>query len=113
MERAPVFDLAIQSKASLYLAWIPLFKVGGLFVPTQREFSLGDPVVVMLSLLARRAKIPLRGTVAWINPANASGNRPQGIGVQFSGDQASQQLRKEIEVLLGGVSRSSRSTYTL
>ena len=113
MERPPVFDLAIQSKASLYLAWIPLFTRGGLFVPTQRDFSLGDPVVVMLSLMARRTRIPLHGTVAWINPAHASGNRPQGIGVQLADEQASRELRKEIEVLLSGVSKSSRATYTL
>src|SRR5258706_13366685 len=110
---APGFDLAIRSKASLYLAWIPLFRRGGLFVPTLREFSLGDPVDVLLSLLERPDKIPLRGTVAWINPAPTSGDRPQGIGVHLPDDDNSRMLKKNIEGLLGRVARSSRPTYTL
>jgi type IV pilus assembly protein PilZ len=111
--RPGVFTLVIRSKAALYAAWIPLLKGGGIFLPSSRSHSLGEEVLILLTLLDDPNKIPLQGTVAWINPAHSAGNRPQGIGVQLQDGDAGRDLRKRVEGLLAGALQSSRPTHTL
>jgi len=111
--RPGVFTLVIRSKAALYAAWIPLLKGGGIFLPSNRSHELGEEVLILLSLLDDPNKIPLQGSVAWINPAHGTGNRPQGIGVQLSDSEAARELRKKVEGLLAGALQSSRPTHTI
>jgi type IV pilus assembly protein PilZ len=111
--RPGVFSLVIRSKAALYAAWIPLLRGGGLFVPSTREHKLGEEVLVLLALLDDGTKIPISGHVAWINPAHAAGNRPQGIGVQLAENDTGRELKKRIEGLLAGALQSSRPTHTI
>ena len=42
-------QLAIKEKGALYAAYIPFFAEGGIFVPTQRDYKLGDDVYVPVS----------------------------------------------------------------
>ena len=111
--RPGVFTLVIRSKAALYAAWIPLLKGGGIFIPSNRSHHLGEEVLILLSLLDDPNKIPLQGNVAWINPAHAAGNRPQGIGVQLVENEVGRELRKKVEGLLAGALQSSRPTHTI
>ena len=113
VQRPGVFTLVIRSKAALYAAWMPLLKGGGIFIPSNRAHSLGEEVLVLLSLLDDPNKIPLQGYVAWINPAHAAGNRPQGIGVQLQDNEVGKELRKKVEGLLAGALQSSRPTHTI
>jgi type IV pilus assembly protein PilZ len=108
-----VFTLVIRSKAALYAAWIPLLKGGGIFVPSTRAHTLGEEVLILLTLLDDPNKIPLQGSVAWINPAHTTGNRPQGIGVQLGEGEVGRELKKKVEGLLAGALQSSRPTHTL
>ena len=48
--RPSVVQLAIKEKAALYAAYIPLFKEGGVFIPTTREYQLGAAVFVLFTL---------------------------------------------------------------
>ncbi|RYY48100.1 MAG: pilus assembly protein PilZ, partial [Comamonadaceae bacterium] len=48
--RPSVIQLAIKEKGALYAAYIPLFAEGGVFIPTTREYRLGDDVYVLLTL---------------------------------------------------------------
>lgn len=111
--RPGVYTLAIRSKASLYAAWMPLLKGGGIFLPSSRPHSLGEEVLILLTLLDDPNKIPLQGNVAWINPAHSAGNRPEGIGVQLQDGDAGRELKKRVETLLAGALQSSRPTHTL
>lgn len=111
--RPGVFTLVIRSKSALYAAWMPLIKHGGIFLPSNRSHSLGEEVLILLTLLDDPNKIPLQGNVAWINPAHSAGNRPQGIGVQLHDGEVSRELRKRIEGLLAGALQSSRPTHTI
>ena len=111
--RPGVFTLVIRSKASLYAAWIPLLKGGGIFVPSTRGHTLGEEILILLTLLDDPNKIPLQGIVAWINPAHSTGNRPQGIGVQLQDSEAGRALKKRVEGLLAGAAQSSRPTHTI
>jgi len=111
--RPGVFTLVIRSKSSLYAAWIPLLRGGGIFLPSPRDHSLGDEILILLTLLDDPNKIPLQGNVAWINPAHSAGNRPQGIGVQLHDSEAARELKKKVEGLLAGALQSSRPTHTI
>ena len=82
--RPSVIQLAIKEKAALYAAYIPLFSEGGIFIPTVREYKLGDDIYVLLSLPDDPQRYPVAGKVGWLTPANASGGRTQGVGVLSS-----------------------------
>jgi type IV pilus assembly protein PilZ len=111
--RTGILTLTIRSRAELYQAWMPFIAGGGLFVATPRPYALGEEAFILLSFMDEPAKIPLHGTVAWINPENATGGRPQGIGVKLNSDPAVDELKKRIDGLLAGVMNSPRPTHTL
>jgi type IV pilus assembly protein PilZ len=106
-------QLAIKEKAALYAAYIPMFAEGGVFVPTQRDYRLGDDVYVLLTLPDGPQRYRVAGRVAWITPARASGNRTQGIGIQFPKDEKSAELRAKIENILGTALGSDKATQTV
>ena len=107
-----VLSLAIKEKAALYAAYMPFVKGGGLFIPTNKSFKIGDEVFMLLSLIDDPVKLKVVGHVIWITPVT-QGNRPQGIGVQFSEKDGGIEARNKIEALLGGVLKSARPTHTM
>ncbi|MGA0572595.1 PilZ domain-containing protein [Variovorax sp. VNK109] len=111
--RPSVIQLAIKEKAALYAAYIPLFAEGGMFIPTTREYRLGDDVYVLLTLPEDPQRYPVAGKVAWVTPARASGNRTQGVGIRFPQDDKSRQLKLKIEEILGASLASDRPTQTI
>ena len=111
--RPSVIQLAIKEKAALYAAYIPLFSEGGIFIPTSREYQLGDDVYVLLSLPEDPQRYPVAGKVAWVTPAKASSNRTQGVGVLFPNDDKSRALKLKIEEILGEHMASDRPTQTI
>jgi len=111
--RPSVIQLAIKEKAALYAAYIPLFEDGGIFIPTAREYRLGDDVYVLLSLPDDPQRYPVAGKVAWVTPARASGNRTQGVGIRFPSDEKSRLLKLKIEEILGPHLASDRPTQTI
>jgi type IV pilus assembly protein PilZ len=111
--RPSVIQLAIKEKAALYAAYIPLFAEGGIFVPTTREYRLGDDVYVLLSLPDDPQRYPIAGKVAWVTPPRAAANRTQGVGIRFPADDKSRVLKVKIEEILGSHLGSDRPTQTL
>jgi len=111
--RPSVIQLAIKEKAALYAAYIPLFAEGGVFIPTSRDYRLGDDVYVLMSLPEDTQRYPIAGKVAWVTPAKAAGSRTQGVGVQFPKDEKSRLLKNKIEEILGTHLSSERSTQTI
>lgn len=111
--RPSVVQLAIKEKAALYAAYIPLFKEGGVFIPTAREYQLGADVYVLLTLPEDTQRYPVAGKVAWVTPARAAGNRTQGVGVRFPNDEKSRLLKLKIEEILGAHLASDRPTQTI
>lgn len=111
--RPSVIQLAIKEKAALYAAYIPLFAEGGIFIPTAREYKLGDDIYVLLSLPEDPQRYPVAGKVAWVTPAKAAGNRTQGVGIQFPKDEKSKLLKIKIEEILGALVGSDRPTQTI
>jgi len=111
--RPSVIQLSIKEKAALYAAYIPVFTDGGVFIPTAREYALGDDVYVLLSLPSDAQRYPVAGKVAWVTPAKAAGGRTQGVGIQFPKDDKSRALKLKIEEILGGHVNSDRPTQTV
>jgi type IV pilus assembly protein PilZ len=111
--RPSVIQLAIKEKAALYAAYIPLFIEGGIFIPTARDYKLGDDVYVLLTLPEDTQRYPVAGKVAWVTPPRAQGNRTQGVGVRFPTDDKSKQLKIKIEEILGAHLASERPTQTI
>lgn len=111
--RPSVIQLVFREKGALYAAYIPMFSDGGLFVPTNREYRLGEDIYLLLSLPEDPQRYPVAGKVGWITPANASGGRTQGVGVRFPGDEKTRLIRVRIEEILGTAVSSSKPTQTL
>mgnify|MGYP002664086310 FL=1 len=111
--RPSVIQLAIKEKAALYAAYIPQFTDGGIFIPSNKDYKLGDDVYVLISLAEDPQRYPVAGKVAWISPPRASGNRTQGVGVRFPADEKTKTLKLKIEQILGAHIGSDRPTQTM
>jgi type IV pilus assembly protein PilZ len=111
--RPSVIQLVFREKGALYAAYMPLFAEGGLFVPTTREYKLGEDIYLLLSLPEDPQRYPVAGKVGWITPANASGGRTQGVGVKFPTDEKTRLLKQKIEETLGTMLSSAKPTQTI
>ena len=111
--RPSVIQLSIKEKAALYAAYIPLFSDGGIFIPSSREYRLGDDVYVLLSLPDDPQRYPVAGKVAWVTPPKATASRTQGVGIRFPADDKSRTLKLKIEEILGSALASDRPTQTI
>jgi len=104
-----MLSITIKDKSILYSSYMPFIKNGGLFVPTNRQYNLGDEVFLLLGLMGEPEKIPIAGKVVWITPQGANGKFTAGIGIQFNDDN----VRGKIEIYLTGIINSERATQTM
>ena len=107
-----ILSLTIKDKSALYAAYMPFVKNGGLFIPTNKAYNLGDEVFMLLTLMEETEKMPVAGEIVWITPKGAQGNRATGIGVKFS-NQDGGAARTKIETYLAGALKSDRQTHTM
>ncbi|MDJ0805490.1 MAG: PilZ domain-containing protein [Gammaproteobacteria bacterium] len=110
--RQGILSLTIKDKNALYAAYMQFVQNGGLFIPTTKQYRLGDEVFMLLTLMDEAERLPVAGKIIWITPVGAEGNRAAGIGVQFS-DQDGGAARNKIEGYLAGALKSDRPTHTL
>ena len=106
-----LMSLTIKDTTSLYDSYMPFIKGGGLFVPTHKQYSLGDDVFIRLSLMEEPDKLPVPGKVVWVTPSGSQGGRVAGIGVQFNDPTGA--VRSKIETYLVGALDSDRETGTM
>lgn len=110
--RPGILSLSIKDKGALYAAYMPYVKNGGLFIPTDKNYKLGNEVFMLLTLMGEKEKIPVAGKVVWITPNGAQENRSAGIGVQFA-EQDGGTARNKIETYLAGALQAQRATHTM
>jgi len=108
---ANVLSLTIKDKKALYAVYMPF--VGGIFIPTNKVFELGDSVSMLLNLMNETDRIPISGKVVWVTPKGAQGNRAPGIGVQFDDNEEGKRARNKIEGYLAGLLNSDQQTHTM
>ena len=111
--RPLVLSLPIKEKAALYAAYMPFLSNGGIFVPTNKPYKIGEEIYLILTLMDDVTKYPIAGKIAWITPAGANHSKAQGIGVHFSSDESGVRVKQRIEELLGAAIGSARATHTL
>jgi len=111
--RPSVLSLAIKEKSALHSAYMPFLTHGGLFVPTPKQYHLGDEIYLILTLMDDPGKYPIAGKVAWITPLGAAHGKTQGIGVHFPDDDSGRRTKARIEEILGTTIGSGRSTHTI
>lgn len=111
--RQGILSLAIKDKASLYNAYMPFIRQGGIFVPTTRRYFIADEVFLLLTLPDSSERLPVAGKVVWVTPAGAQGNRPAGIGVQFADTAEGESVRSKIEATLAGTLGGDQPTQTM
>jgi type IV pilus assembly protein PilZ len=110
--KADVISLSIKEKSILYTAYMPFLSGGGLFIPTNKAYKMGDEVFLLLSLPNDNEKMNVAGKVVWIN-ALAQNGKPQGIGIEFSQDTSGVKLKDKIDQLLGTSINANFPTYTM
>ncbi len=110
--RNSVISIAIKDKQALYMSYMPFIENGGLFVPTQKDYTLGDEMFLLVKIMDEIEPVHISGTVVWVSPPGALGNRPRGVGVQFGGDDA-RATKELIESKLGASVSLTRSTHTM
>ena len=113
VNRPAVIQLVFREKGALYAAYMPVLAEGGVFVPTTRDYRLGEDIYLLLTLPDDPQRYPVAGKVVWITPANASAGRTQGVGVRFPADDKTRVLRLRIEEVLGTSISSSKPTQTI
>lgn len=111
-------DVSIKDRTTIYLAYMPFLKNGGLFIPVPNgfqmndDFQMGSDVFVLLSLMDER--IPVAGKVVWITPERAEGNRLPGFGIEFDdSDGVDGIANKTIKDILANSQDIGRPTYTM
>lgn len=111
--RQGILSLAVKDKNSLFQAYMPFIKQGGVFVPTAKRYFIGDEVFLLMTLPESSERLPVAGKVVWVTPAGAQGNRAAGIGVQFAETPEGEAVKNKIEVILAGVMTSDKITHTM
>ncbi len=107
-----VLSLSIKDKSALYASYMPFLENGGVFIPSEQAFELGEEVFMLVNLVDDNQKIPLSGRVVWITPKGAQNNKTAGVGVQFNSlDKGA--TKDKIEKLLAGALSSDRKNHTM
>ena len=103
---------SFSNEGLVYLAYMPFIKGGGLFIRTKNTYEFGSHVNVTVQLLDEPDTYLMAGKIVWITPKGAQGNKPMGIGVQFTGEN-SRHFCNKIETYLAGMLKSTQMTDTI
>lgn len=112
MAQKGILSYNIDDKQELYAAYMPFLINGGLFVPTTKDFKLGDEVLILLGLMGEE-RIAIPGKVAWLTPSGSQHSINSGVGVQFSDSPEGKQAQHTIVSLLAGMLESDKPTRTI
>ncbi|MDQ7090994.1 MAG: PilZ domain-containing protein [Methylococcales bacterium] len=107
-----IATLTIKEKKQLYKAYMPFIENGGLFIPTKRPYKMGEEVLMLLSLMEEKERIPLAGKVIWKSPEGSDGHRAAGIGIQLNNKDGGK-VKDKIEAYLAGALELDRATHTM
>lgn len=110
--RKGIISFSITDRGALYSSYLSFTQQGGLFVPTARNYDLGDEVFMLLQIMDDHSVTSVTGSVVWITPAGAQGNKVPGIGVQF-GEDDNGATRTNIEQHLAAALQGERLTQTM
>ena len=113
MAQQGILSLSIRDRQALFKSYMPFVSGGGLFVPSTKQFTLGDEVFLLLTVMEIEERLPIPGKIIWITPRGAAGNRKAGIGIQFADTQDGAHARTIIENQLTNMLKSNKPTHTM
>lgn len=110
-----MMSLRLESKPVIYASYMSFLEHGGVFLPTDDKFKMGEEVLLVLELVApgKTEKLPLKTNVCWINLNPSASGTPKGIGLAFGNDEQSIKAKNIFEAILTGLLHNERPTYTL
>ena len=112
--RKGMLSLSISDENTLYQSYMPFLTNGGLFIPTNKTYKLGDDIFLLLSLMNESEKLPVAGTIAWVTPKGSQGNQAAGIGIHFNlDDNTGLTVKHKIETYLADKLKSDKITHTM
>lgn len=103
----------VQNKQRLAQTYMAFIKNGGLFIPTDAEYELGEEVELRLRLFTEPHEYKLPCKVIWITPRYAQEGRVSGIGVQFLEGIEATEADKIIHSFLEMLDTKERRSDTL
>ena len=109
--RARTVSVSINDARTLRAAYMPFLTNMGLFIPTTKEYAMGDEIFLVLKLIDDE-QFALAGTVVWVTPADAQSSRTKGVGVQFKGPEG-KRLQERVTMVLGDSDTQHGATHTL
>ncbi|KTC89000.1 PilZ domain-containing protein [Fluoribacter dumoffii] len=112
MDTVPQINCSFPSESTLYSAYMPFVKGGGLFIRTHTNYQFGSEVKLSVKLMDEDEPYVVDGKIVWITPRGAQGNKVPGIGVQLIGEN-SRYICNKIETYLAGMLKSSQYTDTI
>jgi type IV pilus assembly protein PilZ len=110
-DKQSVLSFSLKDKNALYVSYMPFVINGGIFIPTTREYEMGQEIFLLLNLMTETERLPINGKVVWKTPPGSDGYRAAGIGVQFGVEDVT--VKNKIETYLAGALESERPTYTM
>ena len=106
-----IVKINIADRHELLRCYIKQFKFGGIFAKGRYNYTLGEEVFLLMTLVETEESFALNSTVGWVTPPTTAGY-PEGIGCQFNNDKASIAARNRIELLLGSALNRDHDCYT-
>jgi type IV pilus assembly protein PilZ len=106
-----VLVLEIKDEAELYKHYMSFVQGGAIFVPTKKAHELGDDIFFLLSIYLCIDPIAMTGKVVWVTHKGSVSSNKEGVGVQFTDEQA--ELKIQIEQALTGMVKSHHLTLTM
>ena len=98
---------------TLKRAYMPFVRDGGIFIPTEKLFHLGNLVKLILTMPDdSKETFIFAGEVIWISPIASENSQHAGIGVQCSEDEGAA-FRKKIQQLIVGVKEERGQSETM
>jgi type IV pilus assembly protein PilZ len=101
----------------LYKSYMPFVQGGGVFVPSEDRYSLGDQCLLVLKV-PDHDELSIVSYVVWIVPTSTNplgsmrgGRWTRGVGLRFTGTEGVQ-ARSLIEKMLGRQLGSTQPTFT-
>lgn len=111
-----IVRLDIADNTELCAAYMPFITNGGVFVTQQHlgntRYDMGSDVFLLMHLIQQNERLPIAGKVVWVTPPVSGGQRPSGVGIQFS-SQDNGVTQQRLETLLAGMLPNRRATHTM
>ncbi len=110
--RKGIIAFSITDRGALYSSYMSFVQNGAVFVPTTRNYELGDQVFMLLKIMDDNSPYPVSGKVVWVTPPGAQGNKAPGVGVQFD-EEDKGGTKSNIEQHLAAAIQGERPTQTM